>query len=78
MRITRHFETGDIALLKNDSICNYWSMCKIMEMYPDERGIVESVKVLLWGSGDNNNEWILVQPITKSVLLVEAKNVYYQ
>ena len=53
-------------------------MCKIMEMYPDERGIVESVKVLLWGSGDNNNEWILVQPITKSVLLVKAKNVYYQ
>ena len=70
----RNFEVGDIVLLKFDSSRNHWPMARIIEVEPDVKGHVRSVK-LKCGDNQNSSEKILRRPISKIVLLLENSPV---
>ena len=70
----RNFEVGDIVLLKFDSSRNHWPMARIIEVEPDVKGHVRSVK-LKCGDNQNSSEEILRRPISKIVLLLENSPV---
>ena len=48
---------------------------KLLERNSDDKGVVQSVKLLLGYSGNNNDKCILERPITKILLLLEVEDV---
>lgn len=70
----RNFEIGDIVLLKADGGRNTWPLARIIEVEPDVKGQVRSVKIKC-GEGQNSSNEILRRPISKLVLLVENSSV---
>lgn len=70
--VERNFKVDDIVLLRDDSLCrNDWHVAKIIEVFPDEKGLVRSVRVKVARSEFKQKASILERPITKIVLLVE-------
>ena len=56
---------------------NEWKAAKIVDTYPDEKGFVRTVKILV-GSVDRNgimDSRTFVRPVDKLVLLVEADEI---
>ena len=74
----RNFREGDIVILKDDNCRrNEWKLAKIVETFPDEKGFVRTVKLLVSSidrSGSMDNR-MFVRPVDKMVLLVEADEV---
>ena len=76
VKMSRNFCIGDIVLLKTDLMTqNHWPMCKVIGTNSDDKGVVQSVKLLLGYSGNNNDKCILERSITKIVLLLEVEDV---
>ena len=76
VKMSRDFCIGDIVLLKTDLMTqNHWPMCEVIGRNSDDKGVIQSVKLLLGNSGNNDDKRILEQPITKTVLFLEAKDV---
>ena len=74
--MSRNFCIGDIVLLKTDlTTQNHWPMCKVVGTNSDDKGVVQSVKLLLGNSGNKDDKCILERPITKTVLLLEVEDV---
>ena len=74
----RNFQQKDSVILKNDNCGqNEWNIAKIIETFPDEKGFVRTV-ILLIGSFDRNGSMgnrTFAQPVDKAVLLVEFDKV---
>ena len=74
----RNFQQKDSVTLKNDNCGqNEWNIAKIIETFPDEKGFVRTV-ILLIGSFDRNGSMdnrIFAQAVDKAVLLVEFDKV---
>ena len=66
-KVRRNFQVGDIVLLKEDCPRNTWPMGRVMQVVPDEKGLVRSVQLKTANSKD-----LITRPITKIVLLVES------
>ena len=76
VKMSRNSCIGDIALLKTNLMRrNHWPMCKIIGTNSDDKGVVQSVKLLLGNSANNNDKRILERPVTKIVLLLEVEDV---
>lgn len=42
----RHFQPGDIVLIADTAApCNYWMLGKVLETFPDQKGLVRSARV---------------------------------
>ena len=68
----RNLKKGDIVLLKIDSSRNHWPLCKVLTTYPDEKGNVRSVSLMV-GNNVDNNKHVLNRPISKIVLVLEVE-----
>ena len=69
----RSLKVGDIVILQEaNTIRNDWQMCRVIQIYFDEKGFVQSVRLGI-GSVDqvdrNNN---VDRPVSKVVLLLES------
>ena len=74
--MSRNFLIGDIVLLKTDlATQNHWPMRKVSETNSDDKGVVQSVKLLLSNSGNKDDKRIFERPVTKIVLLFEVEDV---
>ena len=62
----RNFQEGDVVLLVDSSPRNTWSLGRIIEIYPDRKGLVRSVKV-------RPNTGTYHRPVHKLCLIVEYK-----
>ena len=71
----RNFRAGDIVLLKLETPRNMWPMCKVIDTNSDDQGTVRSVTLLVGNDGDKKQDQILVRPITKLVLILEADDI---
>ena len=74
----RNLQQEDIAILK-DNNCrrNEWKLAKVIETFPDEKGFVRTVKLLI-GSIDRNGSMdnrTFIRPVDKVVLLVESDKI---
>ena len=72
-----NFQQGDIVILKDDCCRrNEWKFAKVIETFPDDKGFVRTVKLLI-GSADNIyfDNRTFVRPVDKIVLLVESNQV---
>ena len=69
----RNFSVGDIVILQDESHHNKWRLAKIIDVYKDKNGHVQSVQLYI-GNPESNAlvSQVLVQPISKIVLLVES------
>ena len=64
-----------LTYLKTDlTTQNHWPMCKVIGTNSDDKGVVQSIKLLLGNSGNKDDKCILEQPITKVVLLLELED----
>ena len=72
---TRNFSVGDVVLLKEDifSPRNRWPTARVIEVFPNEDGLVRSVNLIVARS--NGKTSTLKRPISKIVLLLEAEGV---
>ena len=78
VKMSRSFCIGDIVLLKTDlTTRNHWPMCKVIGANSDDKGAVQSVKLLVGNSGNKDDKRILERPITKIVLLLEVEDVNF-
>ena len=58
--MSRDFGIDDIVLLKTDLMTqNHWPMCKAIGTKSDGKGVVQSVKLPLGNSGNNDDKSIL-------------------
>ena len=71
----RNFQQEDIVNLKDDNCRqNEWKLAKVIKTFPDEKGFVLPVKLLI-GSIDRNGSMdnqTFVRPVDKVALLVES------
>ena len=71
----RNFQQEDIVILKDDNCRqNEWKLAKVIKTFPDEKGFVLPVKLLI-GSIDRNGSMdnqTFVRPVDKVALLVES------
>ena len=70
----RNFEINDVVLLKTDANRNLWPMAQVINVFPDDMGVVRNVKLMIGNKKDNESR-VLERPIQKLVLLNEAKEV---
>ena len=72
----RNFQQEDIVILKDDNCRqNEWKLAKVIKTFPDEKGFVLPVKLLMIGSIDRNGSMdnqTFVRPVDKVALLVES------
>ena len=73
--VQRNFEKDDIVLLKDESSNrNCWPMGRIIETFPDNKGIVRHVKLLVKSATGDTKLSMLKRPISKLVLLLEVSH----
>jgi len=73
----RNFSVGDIVLVKDSSLFaarNCWPLAKVIEVYPNEDGLVRSVKLHVSTRDPKGKVSLLKRPISKLVLLEEASD----
>ena len=60
VKMSRNFCIGDIVLLKTDFMSqNHWPMCKVVGTNSDDKGVVQSIKLLNGNSGNKDDKHIL-------------------
>ena len=72
------FQQEDIVILKGDNCrWNEWKLVKVIKTFPDKKGLVWTVKLLISSINKNGSmdNWALVWPVDKVVLLVETDKV---
>ena len=67
---SRNYKVGDVVLLKTDEPRNEWPMVMVERVYPDETGLVRSVKIRVSGHGS------FKRPISKLILIKEVELNY--
>ena len=66
--VRRNFMVDDIVLLKDEDVSrSQWPMGRVIEVFPDDRGLVRSVQLRTANAKDP-----ISRPINKIVLLVES------
>ena len=71
----RNCKVGDIVLFKNEADCNQWPMAKIVATNRDDKGDVQSVKLLIGASNaDDNTVRHLERPVNKLLILIESND----
>ena len=66
--VRRNFKVDDIVLLKDDDVTrSQWPMGRVVEVFPDDKGLVRSVHLQTVQSKE-----LVFRPIHKIVLLVES------
>ena len=69
---TRNCKVGGIVLLKNETKRNQCPMAKIVATNKDDKGYVQSVKLLIGASNaDDNTVRYLERPVNKLVMLIK-------
>ena len=63
-----------MILQEVNTIRNDWHMCRVMEIYCDEKGFVRSVRSEIW-SVDQAGRKNINRPVSKVVLLLESEEV---
>ena len=67
-KVRRNFMVDDIVLLKEDGVKrNNWPMGRVIQVFPDDKGLVRSVQLKTAYSNE-----LFSRPINKIVLLVES------
>ena len=62
----RNIKMGDIVLVSDNSPRNQWRMGRVIDVFPDKKGLVRIAKVKMGTS-------ILERPITKLCVILEAE-----
>ena len=69
-----NLQKGDIVLIKDDSKArNSWPLGRVIETFPDQKGLVRQVDLLASLSEDKGPA-VYRRPISKLVVLVEASS----
>ena len=69
----RNFSVGDVVILQDELHRNKWRLAKIIDVYKDKNGNVQSVQLHIGNSESNTLvSRVLVRPISKMILLVET------
>jgi len=71
--IKRNFQVGDVVLLKEENIPrNIWPIARIIETFPNDDGLVRSVRLQVADHSSPGKTNILKRPISKIVLICES------